>query len=105
MRRAPIIVLSLLALLLTAGGAAAEDEATRSPEQSRRRSAEILAHIDQPEAEESWLSHHLARIHLHGKTGLAYSQPLSLAERDFEFSVRGPALDRKSLGLSFEVRF
>jgi hypothetical protein len=105
MRRAPIIVLSALALLLTAGGAAAEDEATPSPEQSRRRSVEILAHIDQPEAEESWLSHHLARIHLHGKTGLEYTRPLSLAERDLELSLRGPALGRKSLGLSFEIRF
>ena len=107
MRRAPNIVFSVLALLLTAGGAAGKEEATSSPEQSIRRSVEILAHIEQPEAQESWLSHHLDRVHLHGKAGLAYTQPLSLAGRDLEISLQGPALDGKSLGLglSFEIRF
>ena len=105
MRRIPIIVMSALALLLTAGGAAGEDEAMPSPEKSRRSSAEILAHIDQPEAETGWLDHHLDRIHFHRKTGLAYTRPLALAERDLELSLRGPALSRKRFGLSVEIRF
>jgi hypothetical protein len=106
MRRASIIVFSALALLLTAGGAwGEEEEATLPPEQPRRRSAEILAHTEQPEAEASWLSHHLERVHLHSKAGLAYTRPLRLAERDFEFSLRGPALGRKRVGLSFEITF
>ena len=105
MRRASIIVFSTLALLLTAGGAAGEEEAMPSPEQSRLRSVEILAHIEQPEAEESWLSHHLNRVHVHHKAGLAYTRSLSLAEHDLELSLRGPALDSKSLGFSFEIRF
>ena len=105
MRRAPNIVFSVLALLLTAGGAAGKEEATSSPEQSIRRSVEILAHIEQPEAQKSWLSHHLDRIHVHRKAGLAYTRSLSLAERDLELSLRGPALGKKSLGFSFEIRF
>jgi hypothetical protein len=105
MWRAPIIVFSALALLLTAGGAAGQDEATTSPERPRRRSVEILAHIEQPKAEASWLSQHLDRIHFHKKAGLTYTRPLSLAEHDLELSLRGPALDKKSLGLSFEIRF
>jgi len=105
MRRTPLIVLSALALLLTAGGAAGEDAAAPSPEQSRRRSAQILSHVEQPEGETSWLQHHLDRIHFHRKSGLAYTQQLSLAEHDLELSVRGPALDRKHVGLSFEIRF
>ncbi len=105
MRRVPIIVFSVLALLLTAGGAAGEEETTSSPEQPLRRSVEILAHIERPEPQESWLSHHLDRIHFHRKAGLAYTRPLSLADHDLEFSLRGPALNKKTLGLSFEIRF
>jgi hypothetical protein len=105
MWRAPVIVFSVLALLLTAGGAAGEEEETTSLEPPRRRSVEILAHIEKPEREESWLSHHLNRIHFHKKSGLAYTQPLSLADHDLELSLRGPALDKKTLGLSFEIRF
>lgn len=105
MRRAPLIVFSALAMLLTAGAAAGQDKATPPPEESHRRSVEILAHIEQPEGEQSWLSHHLERIHFHRKAGLAYTQPISLAEHDFELSLRGPAIGRRRLGLSFEVRF
>jgi hypothetical protein len=105
MWRAPVIVFSVLALLLTAGGAAGEEEATPSSEQPLRRSVEILAHIEQPEAQQSWLSHHLDRIHFHRKSGIAYTRPLSLARHDLELSLRGPAINKKSLGLSFEIRF
>ena len=105
MWRAPVIVFSVLALLLTAGGAAGEEEATPSPEQPLRRSVEILAHIERPEAQQSWLSHHLDRIHVHRKSGIAYTRPLSLADHDFELSLRGPALNKKTLGLAFEIRF
>jgi hypothetical protein len=105
MRRVPTIVFSALALLWTAGGAAAEDDATPSPEQSRRRSAEILAHIQQSEVKESWLSYHLDRIRIDGDAGLEYRRPLNLSQRDLELRVRGPALDRKTAGLTFEIRF
>ena len=91
--------------MLTAGGAAGEEKATPSSEPPLRRSVEILAHIEQPEAQQSWLSHHLDRIQFHKKSGLAYTQPLSLADHDLEFSLRGPALNKKTLGLSFEIRF
>ena len=105
MRRAPVIVFSVLALLLTAGGASGEEETTSSPEQSVRRSVEILDHIEQPRRHEGWLSHHLDRIHFNGKAGLAYTRPLRLDERNLEITLSGPALDTKSLGLSFEIRF
>ena len=105
MWRVPVIVFSALALLLTAGGAAGEEEETTSLEQQRRRSIEILEHIEKPEREQSWLSHHLDRIHFHRKAGLAYTQPLSLADHDLELSLRGPALGPRRLGLSFEIRF
>jgi hypothetical protein len=105
MWRAPVIVFSVLALLLTAGGAAGEEEETPSLEQSRLRSVEILAHIEKPDREQSWLSHHLSRIHFHKKAGLAYTQPLSLADHDLELSLRGPALNKKTLGLTLEIRY
>ena len=105
MRRAFISVFSVIVLLLTAGGASGEDETTDSPEPSPRRSAEILAQVEQPEAEATWLSHHLDRVRFHKKAGLAYTRPLNLAERDFELSLCGPALDRKRVGLSLEIRF
>jgi hypothetical protein len=105
MWRVPVIFFSALALLLTAGGAAGEEEETTSLEQQRRRSIEILDHMEKPEREQSWLSHHLDRIHFHRKTGLAYTQALNLAEHDLELSLRGPALSKKALGLSFEIRF
>jgi hypothetical protein len=105
MWRAPVIVFSVLALLFTAGGAAGEEEETTSLEKPRRRSIEILEHMEKPEREESWLTHHLDRIQFHKKAGLAYTQPLSLADHDFELSLRGPALNKKTLGLTFELRF
>jgi len=105
MWRGSVIVFSVLALLLTSGGAAGDEEETPSPESPRRRSVEILAHVEKPEGNESWLSHHLDRIHFNKKTGLAYTRPLSLAHHDLQVSVRGPALDRKTVGLSLEIRF
>ena len=73
--------------------------------QSKKSLDQILAHIEKPEAEASWLSYHLDRIHLHSDTGLAYTRQLNLAERDLALSLRGPALGKRTVGLSFEIRF
>lgn len=105
MRRARIIVLSTLALLLTGGGLGGAEEPGAAPERPVRRGAEILAQVDQPPAEKGWLAHHLDRIHIHRKSGLAYSRPLAIGEQDLELRVLGPAMGRKRVGLSFEIRF
>ena len=101
-------VCSILAILMSGSGAAlAEGDGARAEHRTVRHSAEILAHMDQPDGDRSWLSHHLDRVHLHRKSGLEYRRPLTIGERAIELRVRAPGLKlkRKRLGMSFEVRF
>jgi hypothetical protein len=105
MRRARIGIPFTFALLLASGGTAGAEEGKPAPEQRARRSSEILAHIDQPEAGKSWLAHHLDRVRIDGKSGLRYARPLAFGKRDLELELRGPAMGRKRFGVSFELRF
>jgi hypothetical protein len=101
-------VCSVLALMMGGSPAALADEKdARAELRSIRHSAEILAHMDQPEGDRSWLSHHLDRVHLHKRSGLEYRRPLNIGQREIELRVRAPGLKlkRKRLGMSFEVRF
>jgi hypothetical protein len=96
--------LAMLGLLITASGAAAE-EAEDAPPPRIRRHAEILAQLDRPSDETGWLALHLERIQIHRRAGFAYTRPLSLRKRPLEFTLSGPAMRRKRVGLSFELRF
>jgi hypothetical protein len=58
-----------------------------------------------PPPQRGWLRSQLAHLHLHKKSGLAYTRRLDRGERDYVVSVRGPALGHKRLGLSLELRF
>lgn len=107
MRSARLSVLAAIGgLVLTTAPAAAEDEERATRDIEARRSSEIIAHMDRPETDEGWLAHHLERLHVHKKTGLAYTRSVDIGRHDLRMSVRGPALGRKKrLGLSFEIRF
>ncbi len=83
--------------LLVAGNAATADEGP---------AAHALAQADLPAAGATWLSAHLDRVHLHKKSGLAYTTRVARADRDLELSLHGPAMGSiKRLGVAFEVRF
>jgi hypothetical protein len=98
------IEIALLAALLVATPALADgDPAAQEPQ--RRRAAEILATLDQPEAEEGWLELHLDRVRIGGQGGLQYRQKFEGRERDKELRINGPALKRKTVGLEIEFRF
>lgn len=65
----------------------------------------VLPSVDAGPAQGSWLREQLARVHVHKKTGFAYTRRVDRGERDYVVSVRGPGLGRKRLGLSVELRF
>jgi hypothetical protein len=95
--------IALLVGLLVASPALADGET--EPQPQRRRSAEILATLDQPAGEEGWLELHLDRVRVGGESGLQYRQKFPGRERDKELRIRGPAMPRKRVGLEIEFRF
>jgi hypothetical protein len=66
-----------------------------------RRAAEIIASIDDQKGEPSWTSH----IRIKKKYGLQFKHKLGVGDEQVIFSVHGPLLSRKSLGLGFEIKF
>ena len=104
MRPQRISALAMLGLLIGASGATAEEAEDASPPTIRRH-AEILSQLDRPSDETGWLALHLERIQVHRRAGFAYTRPLSLRERPLEIRLTGPAMRRKRVGLSFELRF
>ena len=98
-RRGTVLPVAIGVLLLTAGGAQADPE-TAAP------GPHLLPPVSAPPpARRSWLRSELSRVHIHKKTGLAYTRQLERDGADLELSVRGPGLGRKRLGLSIELRF
>jgi hypothetical protein len=93
-----------VALTVLADEARAQDlEDPKPPRQQRSR--DVLERIDAPRPEPGWIETHLS---LHRKGGLQYSDRFSVGDRTYGFVVRGPfrgKVDRKELGLSFEIRF
>jgi len=98
------VEIALLLGLLVANRATADGEPDPQ-EPKHRRSAEVLATLDQPEAEEGWLHFHLDRVRVGGGGGLQYRRSFPGRERDTELRISGPALQRKRVGLEIEFRF
>ena len=92
-------ILSVVLLLFLCSNARA-DEPTAKDEP--RRAAEIIAHIEKPKPQQSWLEMHLG---VRKGAGIEYRHKLSVGRRDLIFSVYGPAMKKKRLGLGFEIRF
>jgi hypothetical protein len=104
LRHVGSVEIALLLALLAASPALAEGDPEAKPREPRR-AAEILATLDQPEADEGWLNFHLDRVRVGGEGGLQYRQSFPGRERNTELRVRGPALKRKTVGLEIEFRF
>ncbi len=96
-----------LGFLLTVGGAARADEETTEPKPTLRRSAEILAHMDQPaletpRPERTWFT---SNVHIKKKRGLEYTHVMSVNGHPMLLNIQGPVMRKKRLGLTFELRF
>jgi hypothetical protein len=96
------LVLTTALILLVPGAALADSNAESQPRVQRSR--EILLQMEEPPQRDPrrWLDSH---FHIHKRRGLEYSHATSVGERDVVFSLQGPAMPRKRLGLAFEVRF
>jgi hypothetical protein len=89
---------SILVLLLLPNLAFANGPDDRAKPQ---RAAEIIASIDDHERKPSWTTH----IRIKKKYGLQFKRKLGVGDEQLIFSVHGPLLSRKSLGLGFEIKF
>jgi len=89
---------AILALLLLPHAATAGDFDERD---KPRRATEIIASMDDQGDDPSWISH----IRIKKKYGLQFKRRLSVGDERMIFSVHGPLLDHKSLGLGFELKF
>lgn len=103
--RSIAVAITLIGLLPAPGAIAGSRERAQLQPQTRR-GAEILARVDRPEGDRSWLSTHLSRIRIHKRTGFAYVHSIDYGERGMQFKVLGPVMrKKKNLGLTFELRF
>ncbi len=96
-----------LGFLLSVGGAARADEETAVSKPTIRRSAEILAHMDQPaletlRPERTWFT---GNIHIKKKRGFEYTYLMSVNGHPMLLNVQGPVMRKNRLGLTFELRF
>ena len=98
------ILASALALALPAVPAVAgghdELEPVRKPR--RHRSAEVRLDMDDAFRVERLES---GVFRIRQRYGFEYAHGFTVDRRPFVFSVQGPAMPRKRLGLSFELRF
>lgn len=100
--RATLTAILTMALLLALGGTARAEDATDEEELRTKRAREIITQVEKPEPQESWLR---TNIHIRKKRGFEYSRPLAMGKREVLFSIHGPLMKKKRLGLGFEVRF
>jgi hypothetical protein len=100
---------TLTGALLMGGGAeraGAEPSGRERPHDGAHRPRiEVLLDLDGANRERGWLDLHLERVHLHKKSGLAYTRRVERSGTDLELSVVGPALERRRVGIAFEIRF
>ena len=97
------LAVALAATALADRGRAAEFEQPSEPRPHRSR--DVLARIDSPRPEPGWFETHVT---FHRKGGLQYSDRFEVGGRELRLIIRGPVrgkLERKELGLSFEIRF
>jgi hypothetical protein len=104
--RAALTVVGIAAVLwIGPSGAARADDPSAAQPRQRRTAAEILSSSDDPHERQSWLTDQMHYVHLHRKSGLVYQRDLVDGEHPVEFQLRGPALERKAVGLAVELRF
>jgi hypothetical protein len=100
---------TLTGALLIGGGAeragAEPGDRERGRDTAHRPRVEVLLDVDGPSRERGWLDFHLERVRLHKKRGLAYTRRVERSGTDLELSVVGPALERRRVGVAFEIRF
>jgi hypothetical protein len=94
----------LAVLILATEAFANPEEETNKDARRRHRTAEVLFRIDEPRNENrSWVQEHVS---LRKGMGLVYSYKTKTDDGGkLVFSVGGPALKKKRLGLMFEVKF
>jgi hypothetical protein len=107
MRRARELLIlgtALAAFALPAGSAGADssEELERARNPRRHRSAEVLLDMDDAVRMERTES---GVFRIRKRYGFEYAHAFSVDRRPFRFSVQGPAMPRKRLGVSFELRF
>ena len=98
----PLVTALTVVVLATEAIATPEEDA---PEIRRRhRTSEILAAMGTPRVEgKSWIESHMA---LRKGVGVVYRYQVETKDdQKLVFSVGGPVLNRKLLGMQFEVRF
>ncbi len=91
-----------VALVLALGSTARADDAKEEEEPRTQRAREIIAEVEKSDSEASWVRTH---IRIRKKRGIEYRRPLTMGQRDLVFSVYGPLIKKKRLGLGFELRF
>lgn len=103
-RSATLLTLAAMTLLFLPSPAVADPEDPAEPHRPRRhRTAEILLDMnDTPRGDRE----PGARLRLRKHYGLEYSHRFDSDQGPpVIFSIQGPAMPRKRLGLSFEIRF
>ena len=95
---------ALLLALPAAAGGDGEGQARRTPKPKRPRSAEVLLDMHDAlgvERSEGGV------LRIRKRVGLEYSHRFDQAGGDpaLVFSIQGPVMPRKRLGLTFEIRF
>lgn len=98
----PLRTILGVALLLFLCSTARAEDPTAKDEPRRQRAAEIISQVEKPGSRQSWFATHLG---VRKGAGVEYRHQLSVGRRDLVFSVYGPAIKKKRLGLGFEVRF
>jgi hypothetical protein len=95
---------SLAMLILATDAIANPEEELTKDARRRHRTAEVLFRADEPRNESrSWVQEHVS---LRKGMGLVYSYKTRTEDgKKVVFSVGGPALKKKRLGLMFEIKF
>jgi len=99
----PLVTALTVVVLATEAIATPEEELQDVPR--RHRASEILAHMGSPPRVEgkTWIESHMA---LRKGVGVVYRYQVETDDQQkLIFSVGGPILKKKLLGLQFEVRF
>ena len=98
----PLVTGLTLLALSTEALAGPDEEPKQAPR--RYRSSEILLRAEEPRGEtRSWLEEHVS---VRKGVGLVYNYRVETeGDRKPVLSIGGPVLQRKHLGLMFEVRF
>ena len=94
---------AIAALIVPPAGAALAGEAEEKPEPVELKSELLLSSDGLVNSERSWLPQNL---HLHKKSGFAFTHRTEFADKPMLLRLQGPVLRKqKALGLTFQIRF